>query len=108
MPEWMKFNWEFLSNLEIPVAPLGASHDNQSEVDIASGVLFTIYDQRGSKSGYFRRKRKWYSVDIVPNQPMKLTQLKGVHVMIRHDDGGLCNGSIKICRTANAENVNIL
>ena len=104
----MKFNWEFLSNLEIPVALLGASHDNQYEVDIASGVLFTIYDQGGLKSGYFRRKRKRYSVDIVPNQPMKLTQLKGVHVMIRHDDGGLGNGSIKIYRTTNAENINIL
>jgi len=39
---------------------------------------------------------------------MKLTRLKGVHVMIRHNDGGLGNGSMKVNRTRNAENVNIL
>ena len=109
MSEWMKFNWEPLSELEIPVALLGARGDgNPYETEYIHGFFYEIYCRNGSKSGFFRRKRKWYSVDIVPNQPMKLTQLKGAHVMIRHNDGGLHSGSIKVNRTHNAENITIL
>ena len=109
MAEWTKFNYEPLSELEIPVGVLGGRDTgNHYETEYVWGFFYEIYCRGGTKIGFFRRKRKWYSVDIVPNQPMKLTQLKGVHVMIRHDDGGLGNGSIKIYRTTNAENINIL
>ena len=109
MSEWIKFNWEPLSELEIPVSLLGSRDDgNQYEIEFVHGFFYETYCRGGSKSGLFRRRRKWYSVDIVPNQPIKLTRLKGVHVMIRHNDGGLGNGSIKVNRTRNAENVNVL
>ena len=78
MSEWNNFNWEPLAELEIPVSLLGGRDDgNHYEREFIHGFFYEIYCRGVSKSGFFRRKRKWYSVDIVPNQPMKLTRLKG-------------------------------
>ena len=84
MSEWMKCKYERLSELEIPVELLEPSHFESGTVQ---GIFYIIHSLGGEKAGYFMSKRKWYAVDIVPNQPMSLVWLKGVRVKFKHDWG---------------------
>ena len=101
MSEWMKCKYESVLELDIPIELLELSHR----------IFYVIHSQDGEKAGYFMSKRKWYAVDIVPNQPMSLVRLKGVRVKIKHKWEEYHNPIhyIKICRTmSNAENITIL
>jgi len=108
MPEWISFVTECLSELDIPIVLLEPSWWHG---DTVQGIFYVIHSLGGEKAGYFKFKRKWYGVDIVPNQPMTLTRLKGVRVKFKHDWRDYHNPIhyIKICRTWDtAENINIL
>ena len=104
----MKCNYESVSELDILIVLLEPSWWHG---DTVQGIFYVIHSLGGEKAGYFKFKRKWYGVDIVPNQPMTLTRLKGVRVKFKHDYGGYHKNIIhyiKVCRTTNAENINIL
>ena len=109
MPEWMKCNYESVSELDIPIELLEPNGSHGGET--VQGCFLVIHSLGGEKAGYFTFKRKWYAVDIVPNKPMTLTRLKGVRVKFKDDYGGYHKNIIhyiKICRTTNAENIDIL
>jgi len=109
MPEWIKCSYESVGELDIPIALLEPRH---AEGGVAQGIFYVIHSQGGEKAGYFRFKRKWYAVDIVPSQAMSLTWIKGVQVKFKHKWASYSvptQGYIKICRTwKTAENVDIL
>ena len=73
-----KCNYESVSELDIPIELLQPNGSHGGET--VQGCFFVIHSQDGVKLGYFKFKRKWYSVGIVPNKPMTLVRIKGVRV----------------------------
>ena len=106
MPPLTRIEYEPLSELEIPRSLIGAPKPPDYDSEFVSGSLLAIHAQGGEKVGFFEWKSKWFEVEIRPDQPMKLIRLKGVRVKFNYDDHG--RRYIKIYRTANAENINIL
>ena len=105
---WRKYDIEDLSDMEIPRAVLKGAHDDYwvTEILTLQGNFYVIHSSQGSKSGYFVQKRKWYALDIVPDQPMRITRLKGIRV--KRLTGPVSGGYIMLVRTRNAENIPIV
>ena len=103
LKNWIKFDYEPLSDLEIPVDVLGGRDTgNHYETEFCHGFFYALPLQQG-KAGFFKRKGKWYAVDKRPEEPMILTHLKGIRVKLNHGDS-----YIYFTRTPNAANIVIL
>ena len=108
MPEWMKCKYESVSELDLRISSLDPNHVGD---DTVQGIFYVIHSLGGEKAGYFKFKRRWYAVDIVPDHAWTLTRLKGVQVKFKHDWADYHNPThyIKICRTwETAENIDII
>ena len=107
LKDWMKFEYEPLSELNIPRGLLDPYYWWDTNTT-ATGSFYITRAQGGEKSGYFTYHRRWYSVNIVPNEPMKLTLLKGIRVKLNRCADGHGNDYMRITRTRNAQNISIL
>ena len=109
MPIWMTCKYESVSELDLRISSLDPNHVGD---DTVQGIFYVIHSLGGEKVGYFKFKRRWYAVDIVPSQAMSLTWIKGVQVKFKHKWVSYrvpTQGYIKICRTwKTAENITIL
>ena len=112
MPQWMPVEYKPLSIMEIPETVF---NENSTEGDLLSGSFWALPFPPGlNQAGYFKRKRKWYAVSRKAGEPLRLLQLKGVRVKFKQDYGAHFGGYrdvidyIKITRTPNAKNIDIL
>ena len=107
--DWIRFDYEPLSDLEIPVDVLGGRDTgNHYEREFVHGFFYALPFQGGTKAGFFKRKGKWYAVDKRPGEPMNLTHLKGIRVKIWMYADSHADSYIRFTRTPNAENIVIL
>ena len=107
LKDWIIFDYEPLSDLEIPVDVLGGRDaGNHYEREFCHGFFYALPVQQG-RAGFFKRKQKWYFVEQRTGQPMKLTRLKGIWVKLMMYADGHANSYMKIARTPNAENISI-
>jgi hypothetical protein len=107
MSIWIECKYESVGELDLPIALLQPSHEEEG---VVQGIFYVIHSRGCEKFGYFKFKRKWYAVDIGPSQIMTLTQLKGVRVKFKHDWADYYKPThyIKVNRTHTAENITIL
>ena len=113
MAQWIPVVYKPLSIMEIPETVF---NEDSSVGDLLTGSFWALPFPPGlNQAGYFKRKRKWYTVDRLPGQPLRLLQLKGARIKFKQDYGAIPNiidciiiDYMKITRTPNAENIDIL
>ena len=108
MALWIPVVYKPLSIMEIPETVF---NEDSTEGDLLSGSFWALPFPPGlNQAGYFKRKRKWYTVVRKAGEPLRLLQLKGVRIKFKQDYGAIPNiiDYIKITRTPNAKNIDIL
>ena len=108
MAQWIPVVYKTLSIMEIPETVF---NEDSTEGDLLSGSFWALPFPPGmNQAGYFKRKRKWYTVVRKAGEPLRLLQLKGARVKFKQGYGEYHDPIVcmKITRTPNAENIDIL